>query len=72
MNQLKFVRSKSSARKNDLQYVHKPGKLDVSVGKRSNNVHVSTPKEKVEKMLQLLKTHKTNKMNLPLSHINDY
>lgn len=60
MNQLKFVRSKSSSRKNELQYVHKPGKLDISVGKRTSNkiVHISTPKEKVENMLLLIKTHK--------------
>ncbi|CAK69526.1 unnamed protein product (macronuclear) [Paramecium tetraurelia] len=73
MNQLKFVRSKSTTRSSPLKRIHqklrqvqKPGKLNVSVGKSretSQNkevIHVSTPKEKVEKLLQQLSIYQKN------------
>ncbi|CAD8085061.1 unnamed protein product [Paramecium sonneborni] len=73
MNQLKFIRSKSTTRSSPLKRIHqklrqvqKPGKLNVSVGKNRQSsenkepVHISTPKEKVQKILQLLSIHQRN------------
>ncbi|CAD8077248.1 unnamed protein product [Paramecium primaurelia] len=73
MNQLKFVRSKSTTRSSPLKRIHsklrqvqKPGKLNVSVGKSRQSsenkeaIHISTPKEKVQKLLQQLSIYQRN------------
>ncbi|CAD8175297.1 unnamed protein product [Paramecium pentaurelia] len=73
MNQLKFIRSKSTTRPSPLKRIHqklrqvqKPGKLNVSVGKsrqtseNKETLQMSTPKEKVQRILQLLSNHQKN------------
>ncbi|CAD8085787.1 unnamed protein product [Paramecium sonneborni] len=73
MNQLKFVRSKSTTRSSPLKRIHqklrqvqKPGKLNVSVGKSRQSsenkdaLQISTPKDKVQKILHLLSIHQRN------------